>query len=637
MPMFDNPAMLLTFAILAVTILLFIFSKLRADVVALLSLLALFLSGILSSEQALAGFANSTVIMVAALFVVGEGLSRTGITAWLGQFFMQQAGDSETRLLLVVMVGTALLSIFVSNTGTVAMLMPAVVAAAWRIGGLPSKYLIPMAFTASMGGLLTLISSPPNMVASSALVNAGLGGFGFFEFSIIGLPLTVLAIAYMLLLGRRLLPARENTKRLVDLEQSMSQLAQSYQLADRLFRLRVRNGSPLVGKTLAEAALGQAYGISVLAIQHDINRELAAASGRQRRQQALRGQLERLQEEGAQPGADTVIEAQDLLLVKGNPEIVAGLTYELGVGVQAIDSEQEPLSDLLLSQETGVAEVIVTPRSEYVGHTVSDARIADAFGIQVLSLRRGDKLMARRETRLAVGDSLLVRGKWESIARVGEESDNFVVVGEPEAMARQVVKLNVRSLVAVLTLLGMVVLMAFSITPAVVATLLAALVLVLTKCVSPEEAYRSISWQTVVLIAAMLPMGAALEVTGGAALIANGLVSTLGAFPPIVLLAGVFLLSTTLGQVMSNTATTVLLAPIAIQAASSLGVAPQSLVMMVVLGATAAFMTPIATPVNTLVFVAGGYTWGDYAKVGLPLLLLVMAVSLLIVPLAWPL
>lgn len=635
--MLDNLPMLLTFAILAVTILLFIFSKLRADVVALLSLLALFLSGILTSEQALAGFANSTVVMVAALFVVGEGLSRTGITAWLGQFFMQQAGDSETRLLLVVMIGTALLSIFVSNTGTVAMLMPAVVAAAWRIGGLPSKYLIPMAFTASMGGLLTLISSPPNMVASNALVNAGLGGFGFFEFSIIGVPLTVLAIVYILLLGRRLLPARENTKRLVDLEQSMSQLAQSYQLADRLFRLRVRNGSPLVGKTLAEAALGQTYGISVLAIQHDAQRDQAGASGRQRRQHGLREQLERLQEEGEQPSADTVIEVQDLLLVKGNPEIVAGLTYELGVGVQSIDSEKESLSDLLLSQETGVAELIVTPRSDYAGHTVAEARVAEAFGVQVLSLRRGDKLLARREARLAVGDSLLVRGNWESIARIGEDRDNFVVVGEPEAMARQVVKLNGRSLIAVLTLLGMVVLMAFNIAPAVAATLLAALVLVLTKCVSPEEAYRSISWQTVILIAAMLPMGAALEVTGGAALIANGLVATLGAFPPIVLLAGVFLLSTTLGQVMSNTATTVLLAPIAIEAAQGLSVAPQSLVMMVVLGATAAFMTPIATPVNTLVFVAGGYTWGDYAKVGLPLLLLVMAVSLVIVPLAWPL
>lgn len=635
--MLDNLPMLLTFAILAVTILLFIFSKLRADVVALLSLLALFLSGILTSEQALAGFANSTVVMVAALFVVGEGLSRTGITAWLGQFFMQQAGDSETRLLLVVMIGTALLSIFVSNTGTVAMLMPAVVAAAWRIGGLPSKYLIPMAFTASMGGLLTLISSPPNMVASNALVNAGLGGFGFFEFSIIGVPLTVLAIVYILLLGRRLLPARENTKRLVDLEQSMSQLAQSYQLADRLFRLRVRNGSPLVGKTLAEAALGQTYGISVLAIQHDAQRDQAGASGRQRRQHGLREQLERLQEEGEQPSADTVIEVQALLLVKGNPEIVAGLTYELGVGVQSIDSEKESLSDLLLSQETGVAELIVTPRSDYAGHTVAEARVAEAFGVQVLSLRRGDKLLARREARLAVGDSLLVRGNWESIARIGEDRDNFVVVGEPEAMARQVVKLNGRSLIAVLTLLGMVVLMAFNIAPAVAATLLAALVLVLTKCVSPEEAYRSISWQTVILIAAMLPMGAALEVTGGAALIANGLVATLGAFPPIVLLAGVFLLSTTLGQVMSNTATTVLLAPIAIEAAQGLSVAPQSLVMMVVLGATAAFMTPIATPVNTLVFVAGGYTWGDYAKVGLPLLLLVMAVSLVIVPLAWPL
>ena len=634
----ENVPMILTFAILGLTIALFIFSRLRADLVALLSLLALFATGILTSKQALSGFADSTVIMVAALFVVGEGLSRTGITAWLGQFFMRQAGDSDLRLMVVVMLGTAVLSAFLSNTGTVAMLLPAVVAASWRIGGLPSRFLLPMAIAANLGGLMTLIGSPPNIVVSDTLVAAGFASFGFFEFAIIGIPLTLAAAAFVLLFGRKLLPSHQTSDRPVDLDQSMGRLSESYRLTGKLFRVRVRNASSLVGKTLADAALGRDFGVTVLDVFQEADPDEQPASRRDRRRHGLQERLDWLQaDEGRLPSADTVIRAQDMLLVKGDPNAVTDLTERFNVGVQPVDPSHERLSDLLLSQEVGVAEVILTPRSRYSGQTVAESQIGDTYQVQVITVRRGDSLLPRKGTQLQFGDSLLVRGKWENIERIGKETDNFVVVGEPQAMARQVIDLTPRSLIAVLTLLGMVALMLFNVMPTVMAVLLAAAVMVITGCVTPDGAYRAINWQTVILIAAMLPMSIALEITGGAELIANGLISTLGTVGPLAMLAGAFLLTTGFSQVMSNTATTVLVAPIVLQAALGLGIAPQPMLMMVAVGAGAAFLTPIASPTNTLVLAPGGYSWGDYARIGLPLLLLVLFISLLIVPIAWPL
>ena len=633
----ENVPMILTFAILGLTIALFIFSRLRADLVALLSLLALFATGILTSKQALSGFADSTVIMVAALFVVGEGLSRTGITAWLGQFFMRQAGDSDLRLMVVVMLGTAVLSAFLSNTGTVAMLLPAVVAASWRIGGLPSRFLLPMAIAANLGGLMTLIGSPPNIVVSDTLVAAGFASFGFFEFAIIGIPLTLAAAAFVLLFGRKLLPSHQTSDRPVDLDQSMGRLSESYRLTGKLFRVRVRNASSLVGKTLADAALGRDFGVTVLDVFQEADPDEQPASRRDRRRHGLQERLDWLQaDEGRLPSADTVIRAQDMLLVKGDPNAVTDLTERFNVGVQPVDPSHERLSDLLLSQEVGVAEVILTPRSRYSGQTVAESQIGDTYQVQVITVRRGDSLLPRKSTQLQFGDSLLVRGKWENIERIGKETDNFVVVGEPQAMARQVIDLTPRSLIAVLTLLGMVALMLFNVMPTVMAVLLAAAVMVITGCVTPDGAYRAINWQTVILIAAMLPMSIALEITGGAELIANGLISTLGTVGPLAMLAGAFLLTTGFSQVMSNTATTVLVAPIVLQAALGLGIAPQPMLMMVAVGAGAAFLTPIASPTNTLVLAPGGYSWGDYARIGLPLLLLVLFISLLIVPIAWP-
>jgi di/tricarboxylate transporter len=629
--------MLLTFAILAGTVLLFVFSKLRADMVALLSLLALFLTGILTSQQALAGFSDSTTLMVAALFIVGEGLARTGITARLGQFLMQQAGNSELRLLVVLMIGTALLSGFMSNTGTVAMLLPAIVAASWRIGSLPSRFLIPLAFSANVGGLLTLIGTAPNIVISDTLAAAGEGRFGFFEFALLGLHVVAVTVLFMALFGRRLLPGRAVGAKPLDLEGALEAMAESYHLPSKLFWLRVRKNSPVVGKSLAEAALGRDFDVTVLVVDRPSTVEPDEARAVRRRSLA-RQQIERLQsQDDLMPRADTMIRAQDALLVKGNPQAIERMAVQLNLGLQPIDHDKEHLSDLLLSQEIGVAEVILPQRSDYAGRTLAASQLAEKFDIQVITVRRGDKVLPRKNTQLRFGDALLVRGRWAAIERLRRETRNFVVVGEPDALSKQVVQLTPRSYIALATLLGMIGLMVFELAPTVIAVLLAAVTMILTGCLSLESGYRSINWQTVVLIAATLPLSTAMQVTGGAELIANSLVNSLGAIGPLALMAGVFLLTASLSQVMSNTATTVLVAPIVLTAALTLGVQPEPMLMMVAAGAASAFLTPIASPTNTLVFEAGGYSWGDYAKVGLPLVFLVMAVSLLVAPLVWPL
>jgi di/tricarboxylate transporter len=628
--------MLFTFAVLAVTILLFVFSKLRADLVALLSMLALYLGGVLTTQQALAGFADSTTVMIAALFVVGEGLSRTGVTAWLGQHLMAQAGGSPMRLLVIAMAGTALLSSVLSNTGTVAVLLPAVTAAAWRLHMAPSRFLLPIAIAANLGGLLTLIGTPPNIVVTDALATQGARPFSFFEFAWIGVPQVTAAILFMAFFGFRLLRDRPSEERPVDVVQLVSRLVEEYQLAEQLHRVRVRPGSPLVGKTLREAALGRDFGVSVVVVQPDHvpladHREPGEAS-------RLRAQLERIQRAPREtPGPETVLHENDILVLDGEPDAVQRAMEAFDLEKLPLDVEGEELANLLLSQDVGVAKVLVAPRCEDQNRTLARAQFAGRFGVQVLAMRRGDELLSRTHDTLHVGDSLLVRGRWSNINALARAGQGYVVVGEPESLARQVVALSPRSLTALAILAGMILLMATSAVSTVMAVLLAAMAMALAGCLPISAMYRSIQWQTVVLIAAMLPMSTALQVTGGAQLVADALVTTLGQQGPLALMAGVFLLTAGFSQVMSNTATTVLVAPIAYNAALSLGVAPQPLLMMVAVGASAALLTPIASPTNALVYIPGGYTWGDYARVGLPLLLIVMGIGLTVVPLVWPL
>jgi len=592
-----------TFIILGITILLFIWGRWPPDLVALISLLALALSGVIDTRDALSGFGNPTVVMIAALFVVGEGLSRTGVTGWGGQRLLEAARGSQIRLLVVVMAGTAILSAFISNTGTVATLLPAVVAAAWTVGSVPSKYLMPLAFAANTGGLLTLTGTPPNIVVAQTLEQAGLRPFSFFEFALIGGPLLITALLYMAFVGRRILPSRSEDERPVDAAADLADLASAYSLGENQLRLRIRSNSSLIGKTLIETALGPNYGAVLLRI------------------------------EGRELNRDTVLDRDDILVVRAADDIIDKLMHEFGLSLQPPGDS----SDEFVSKEIGLAEVIPTPRSEYLGRRMAVGKIGERFRVQLLAVRRQGKPVADREMTLEFGDSLLVRGTWEAIGELRNERRNFVVVGTPEAMAGEVAGLRPRAGLAVAALVGMVVLMVSGIVPTVVAALIAAVAMILGGCLSTREAYRAISWSSVVLIAAMIPMGRALDKTGGASLIAEGLVSTLGSLSPVALMAGIFLLTTGFSQVINNTATAVLVAPIVIQAAVGLGVSPHPLLMIVAVAASTAFLTPIGTTTNILVFNPGGYRFMDYVKVGLPLMLLFLAVTLVLVPVIWPL
>ncbi len=628
--------MIITFMILAVTIALFIWNRLPAEVVALLAMLTLFLTGVLDLSQTLAGFSDPTVIMVAGLFVVGEGLTRTGVTAWFGQQLLRLGGSTEARLQGVVMSGTGALSGFLSNTGTVAMLLPAVVGAAWRARSVPSRFLIPLAFAANLGGLLTLIGTSPNIVVADTLTMAGLPTFGFFEFALIGLPLLVVAIAFTVFIGRRFLPTYETDNRPVDLDASVQEMVTSYKLSGKLFQAVVPAESPLAGQSPKMSQIGQQYGVSILRVQRSSKAGaiLSKVPAITKSGQDLRQWLNQTNVFTPEPG--TVLESGDVLLLKGNAAAVIEAMEALQLDGAPVDATEQDMTRLLLSDTVGVVEVLLTPRSEYIGNTLVTSQLASKFNIQVISLKRGHQVLQRQTTALEFGDQLLVQGTWEAIEQLQRESRNFVVVGSPEAMTRQVVNLGWRAVIAVFALLLMVGLMLTKLVPTSIAVLIAAMIMVLTRCVSTSAAYRAINWPAVILIAAMLPVGTALQVTGGAELIANALVSTVGAIGPVALLAGVYLLTAGLSQVISNTATAVLMAPIVMQAATSAGYAPYALLMMVAVGAASAFLTPVSSPTNTLVLAPGGYKFSDYSRLGLPLLVLVLLVSLILVPRLWP-
>lgn len=622
-----------TFLVLGITIVLFIWGRLRSDLVAILSMLALYLGGVLSTSQAFSGFSNSTVIMIAALFVVGEGLSRTGVTSWLAKQVIHFAGKNIARILVVMMLGTALLSAFISNTGTVATLLPAVIAIAWSVNSLPSKLLIPLAFAANTGGLLTLTGTPPNIVVSDALTSAGLESFGFFEYAYIGLPLLIVTILYMLLFGQKLLPDNQMNNKPEDLDSSMQGMASSFSLKGSLFLAYLSEGSSLAGQSLKQAALGRDYKISVLRIDRQEQRNLSGA-----KRLSPRSVMKRIrkQQDAVIPGRQTVVEASDILLLKGSSTAVKRAAEEMAFRIEEVVVEDADLTNILVSSEVGMAELFIAPRSSYLGKRLDQINISQKYGVQVLSNLRDGELVSLQDNTLQAGDALLIRGDWDKIELLREQRGNFTVVGNPDELSKQVVELSWRAIVASLSLVGMVVMMVTGVVPTVVASLIAAVVMVLGGCLSMKQVYNSVGWQSVVLIAAMIPLSVALEITGGVELIANSLVNTLGTIDPLALMAGVFLLTSMFSQMINNTATAVLMAPIVLQASQVSGLSPYPLLIAVSVSASTAFLTPIGTTTNLMVMTPGGYSFNDYMKIGAPLILLFLLVSLLLVPMIWP-
>jgi di/tricarboxylate transporter len=600
--------------ILTLTIALFVWGKFTPDIVALLSMLSLFVVGILDLNETLSGFSNPTVIMIGALFIIGEGLSQTGWTALAGQKFVKWAGKSVPKLLVIVTMGSGFLSGFVSNTGTVATLLPVTISSAWNMGTLPSKILLPVAFGSNTGGLLTLTGTPPNIIVSNALIDSGYEGFSFFEFGLIGLPLLLISLVYFRYFGFKLLPNNKTNNRPVDIESTMHKWIEAYKINDDYYRLRIRSLSPLINTKIGDWDIEKNYNISIIRL-------------RRRHPNVLKGTQPFIEF----PIPNTEMRYHDIITVKGETEAINRLMITFRLGLLPLEPIQDELRHNLINQEVGMTEVIVTPKSFLVGREFTLGNYFKRFGVQLLAASRNNKPLQDKKITIKAGDAFLIRGIWSDIEALKEQHENLVICGSPEGMAKNVDNLTAKSYIALGALLLMILLLVFKIVPGAIAALISAGIILLTGCVPISKAYKGISWTSVIMIGAMIPMGLALQKTGTAQIVANGLVNYLGVIDPILLLGGIFVLTTAFSQVINNSATAVLMAPIAVIAASTLQISPEPFMIVVAVSASTAFLTPVGTTTNAMV-----YKFMDYFKVGAPLLLVFLVLTLLLVPIFWP-
>ena len=594
-------------AILAVMLALFVSNRWRLDLVALMGLLALVLTGVITTAEAVAGFSDPVVLMIAGLFVVGAGLFRTGVADALGRRVEKLAGASPMRLVAVIMLVTAVLSGLLSSTGTVAVMLPVVLAIARRRDINPSRLLMPVAYAALLGGMLTLIGTPPNLIVSGQLSQSGLEPFGFFSFSAPGLVMLLIGMAYMLLFGRALLPDRRTEsghRRVAD--PGWTELFAQYGLKEQLRQLRVPGGCLLAAADVSSSELRSRFGVTVRAIASTTDR----------------GRFVRK----AEPG--TMIRDQDDLFVVGRAQAIAAVVDRFGLRVVA---EQASLPAELL-----LVDAVVPPRSAFVGRTLRQLRLHSGAGVTVLAQRTAgsQELLLDLDRPLAAGDALLLTGSAKALQQTARSRHDLVLL---EDLQDDVSERAHLAPIAIAIMLGMMLLMTSGLVGNVIAVMLAAVALVLTGCVRIEEAYRAINFEAVVLIAAILPMATALDKTGGLALASDALLAASGDFGALAVMAVLFVFTAGLSQVVSNTATTVLVAPVALQAALALEVSPYAMLMTIAIAASSAFATPVASPVNTLVLSAGGYRFMDFVRVGLPLQLVMLAATLLVVPLFFPL
>ncbi|GGE31546.1 SLC13 family permease [Agaricicola taiwanensis] len=594
-----------TAVITAITIALFAWNRLPVIVVAVGAALALWAAGAVTLEQALAGFGDRAVLFIASLFIISAALEKTGVTAWAGQLLIARAGENRrTRLLIIIMTATGCLTALISGGGAVAALMPVVVMASIRLRQSPSQLLMPLAFSAHAGSNLLLTGAPKNILVSEALEDAGLQGFGFAEFALVGLPLLAGTIAIILLLGRRLLPEQSDARLPADFSRHAQTLVEHYGLRDGVFRLRVRASSPYVGMAPTDVNLMNDPRLELMAVQ-------AGAS--------------------AMPLRAAAVSEGDYLLVRGEAEAVANLAAEQHLALR--DGADEEAGQSLFSRHSGLAEVVIPPRSALIGSAMFPGMITDSGDLVVLAVQRAGIDLKPGDT-LQAGDTILLEGSWRALDLRLDDPD-VLVVNSPDLVRRQAVPMGVGAGVAVTVLIGLVLLLATGVVPPAVAGLIAACMLILAGIVSVEQSYRAINWTTVILVGAMMPLSTAMVQSGAAQLVADHLVALTGGAGPLVFLAGLFVLTASLGQIMSNTATTMLVIPIAMAAAAGMGVSPRPILMSLCVAGAASFLTPIATATNLMVMGPGGYSFSSYWKLGTPLMLWFFVMAVFYVPLIW--
>jgi di/tricarboxylate transporter len=584
--------------VLGAAIVLFIWNRLPVTTVALLSALSLYAFGVLNLREIYAGFGDPVIIFIAALFVVSDGVDATGLTAWVGQRMVNLVGTGFRRLLVTICLLGAVAAALVTPNGAVTALLPMAIAIAVRIGRSPSQLLMPLAFVSGSGALLALTGSPVNVIVSEQAASAGVGAFGFFSFAVVGVPLVLGTVAIAALIGRRTVPDRAAAQTPPDLSGYAAALADQYALEDGFYRLRVREGSPLVGKDPATVDLGPYPAITITA---------------------------------AQQQADGVLRPGDVLIAGGPPREISHLVLDKKLAV-AMRPAAGP--DGLVTGELGVAEVVVPPRSPMIGETVYPGQ-RRASDLVVLAIRRLGKERGPKPTELAEGDAILLHGAWPAIEELSLRRD-VLVVDSPDMVRRQVAPLGGRAVRAGVILAAMVVVLALGVMPPSVAALLAALAMVLTRVINTQQAIRSISWETIILIGALIPLSEAIKTSGAADRIAKVLVDVVGSGNPYLLMLGLFVLTAAMGQIVNNTATVLIVAPIAVVAAQATDVSARPLLMLIAVAGAASFLTPIAAATNLIVMRPGGYRFGDYWRLGLPTMLLWLIVALAVIPQVWP-
>ena len=605
--------MLVTIIILAVSIIFFVSGKVRSDLVALCALLALLIFQILTPEEGLSGFSNSTVIMMVGLFIVGGGIFQTGLAKMISSKILKLAGKSELRLFLLVVLTTAGIGAFVSNTGTVALMLPIVVSMAAIAGANPSRLLMPLAFASSMGGMMTLIGTPPNLIVSDALAEAGFDRLSFFSFLPVGLICVAVGTIVLLPLSKWFLTKRRKSDDSSSGRKTLSELVNEYGLSVNLFRVRIPHDSEIAGKTMGSLDLRNRYGLNILEI---------------RRQDNMQQRFMRTVKQYSAP--DTVLEGNDVLYLSGDRAQVERFAADSRLVVMDDHSTEEAGKDgaSLDFYDIGIAEVLLMSSSRMNNHTVREAGFRDKFNVNVLGIRRKQEYLLHdlADIKMHEGDVLLVQGGWKDIARLSKEDEDWVVLGQPLEEAAKVT-LDYKAPIAAFIMVLMVVMMVFDFIPVapVTAVLIAAVLMVVTGCV-----------RGIVLFAAMMPMSLALEKTGVSSWISNTLVSSIGGFGPLALLAGIYFTTSIMTMFISNTVTALLMAPIAMQSALQLGVSPVPFMFAVTVAASMCFASPFSTPPNALVMSAGQYTFMDYVKVGLPLQLIMGIVMILVLPLLFP-
>lgn len=618
--------MLITIIILAISAIFFVSGKIRSDLVALCALIALLLCHILTPEEALSGFSSSVVIMMIGLFVVGGAIFQTGLAKIISSRILKLAGKSETRLFLLVILATAAIGAFVSNTGTVALMLPIVVSLAMSAGMNPSRLLMPLAFASSMGGMMTLIGTPPNLVIQDTLTAAGYEPLSFFSFLPVGLVCLLVGIIVLMPLSKLFLSGRKKREDDAKSGKSLKQLVNEYGLSHNLFRLLVTETSKLAGSTVIELDIRRKYGLNILEIRRgDLSHHRF---------------LKTIAQKLASP--DAVLQANDILYVTGDFNRVKEFADEYAVSILDGHATEETNrnENSLDFYDIGIAEIVLMPTSLLINRTVKEIGFRDKYNVNVLGIRRQRDYLLRDlgDKRVHSGDVLLVQGTWNNIARLGRDGTDWVVLGQPLAEAAKVT-LDYKAPVAAAIMLLMIVMMVFDFIPVapVTSVMIAGILMVLTGCFrNVEAAYKTINWESVVLIAAMLPMSLALEKTGASASISNALVSGLGSYGAFALLAGIYFTTSLLTMFISNTATAVLLAPIALHSAEQLGINPVPFLFAVAVGASMCFASPFSTPPNALVMPAGQYTFMDYVKVGLPLQIIMGIVMVFVLPLLFP-